>query len=55
MMIPSPLFSLDNLYRAYRQCRRRKRSTHNAMDFESDPRGNLVRTLILGFVLRERL
>ena len=24
-----PLFSLENLYRAYRRCRRGKRRTHN--------------------------
>ena len=29
-----PLFSIDTLHRAYRQCRRRKRGTHNALVFE---------------------
>ena len=42
MVNPSSLFSLENLYLAYRQCRRRKRSTHNAMAFESDLEGNLI-------------
>jgi len=37
-----PLFSLDNLYRAYRQCRRRKRSTLNALAFEQDLEANLL-------------
>lgn len=42
MVIPSSLFSLENLYRAYCQCRRRKRSTHNALAFETDLEGNLL-------------
>ena len=29
-----PLFSLENILRAYRNCRTRKRRTHNAMAFE---------------------
>jgi len=37
-----PLFSLENLYRAYRQCRRRKRNTHNALAFEQHLEANLV-------------
>ena len=37
-----PLFSLENLYRAYRQCRRRKRNTVNAMRFEQNLEENLV-------------
>ena len=37
-----PLFSLDNLYRAYRQCRRRKRGTLNALAFEQDLEANLL-------------
>jgi hypothetical protein len=37
-----PLFSLDNLYRAYRQCRRRKRRTHNALLFERHLEANLL-------------
>ena len=31
-----PLFSLENLYRAWRRCRRGKRRTHNALAFEAD-------------------
>lgn len=37
-----PLFGLENLYRAYRQCRRRKRNTHNALVFERALEENLV-------------
>jgi hypothetical protein len=37
-----PLFRLENLYRAYRQCRRRKRNTHNALVFERALEDNLV-------------
>ncbi len=37
-----PLFGLENLYRAYRQCRRRKRNTHNALVFERRLEENLV-------------
>ena len=37
-----PLFGLENLYRAYRQCRRRKRNTHNALVFERALEDNLV-------------
>ncbi len=36
------LFSLENLYRAYRRCRRRKRNTLNALRFEQDLEENLV-------------
>lgn len=42
MMLPHPLFSLENIYRAYRQCRRRKRTTHNALDFETNLEENLL-------------
>jgi len=37
-----PLFSLENIYRAYRQCRRHKRGTVNAMQFEQNLEENLV-------------
>jgi RNA-directed DNA polymerase len=37
-----PLFSLENVYRAYRQCRRRKRNTHNALVFERRLEDNLL-------------
>jgi RNA-directed DNA polymerase len=37
-----PLFSLDNLYRAYRQCRRRKRRTYNALRFEQHLEARLL-------------
>ena len=37
-----PLFGLENLYRAYRKCRRRKRGTHNALRFERRLEDNLV-------------
>jgi len=37
-----PLFSMENVYRAYRQCRRGKRRTVNAMRFERNLEENLV-------------
>lgn len=37
-----PLFSLDNLYRAWRRCRRGKRRTHNALAFEADLEAQLL-------------
>lgn len=37
-----PLFSLENLHRAYRACRRRKRGTANALTFEADLEANLL-------------
>lgn len=37
-----PLFSLENVYRAYRRCRRRKRGTLNALRFEANLEANLV-------------
>ncbi|MBF8278161.1 MAG: hypothetical protein HW390_3234 [Candidatus Brocadiaceae bacterium] len=37
-----PLFSLENLYQAYRKCRRHKWNTHNAMLFEQNLEENLV-------------
>jgi len=37
-----PLFSLENICRAYRQCRRRKRNTYNAMIFEQNLEENLL-------------
>ncbi|MBM4467365.1 MAG: reverse transcriptase [Chloroflexi bacterium] len=37
-----PLFTLENIYRAYRQCRRHKRGTVNAMKFEQNLEENLV-------------
>lgn len=36
------LFSLENLYRAYRRCRRHKRNTVNALRFEQHLEENLV-------------
>jgi RNA-directed DNA polymerase len=36
-----PLFRLENLYQAYRQCRRRKRNTCNALAFEINLEANL--------------
>lgn len=36
-----PLFSVENLYEAYKQCRRRKRATNNAMLFEQHLEDNL--------------
>jgi RNA-directed DNA polymerase len=41
-MTNHPLFSLENIYHAYRQCRRRKRNTHNALIFEQDLEKNLL-------------
>ena len=43
-----PLFSVENLYTAYKQCRRRKRGTYNALIFESNLEENL-------FALHEEL
>jgi len=37
-----PLFNLENIHRAYRKCRRRKRRTTNAMKFEMDLEENMV-------------
>ncbi len=37
-----PLFTLENIYKAYRRCRRRKRNTFNAMTFEQNMEENLV-------------
>jgi len=37
-----PLFSMENIYRAYRACRRRKRNTHNALAFEYNLEENLL-------------
>ena len=37
-----PLFSMENAYRAYRQCRRHKRGTMNAMRFERNLEENIV-------------
>jgi hypothetical protein len=37
-----PLFSMENLYRAYRRCRRHKRGTINALRFEQNLEENLV-------------
>ncbi len=37
-----PLFSMENLYCAYRQCRRRKRGTTNALIFEQNLEANLL-------------
>ncbi|MCP5010474.1 MAG: hypothetical protein GY942_10880 [Aestuariibacter sp.] len=37
-----PLFSLENIYQAYRQCRKRKRNTVNAMKFEQNLEENLI-------------
>ncbi len=37
-----PLFTLENIYRAYRQCRKHKRGTVNAMKFEQNLEENLV-------------
>jgi len=36
------LFSLENIYRAYRKCRRRKRTTCNALSFEQNLEENLL-------------
>ncbi|MFK5894289.1 MAG: reverse transcriptase/maturase family protein [Pseudomonadota bacterium] len=35
------LFSIENIYKAYRSCRKGKRSTHNAMVFEQNLEENL--------------
>lgn len=43
-----PLFSMENIYRAYMACRRRKRGTHNAMRFEAGLEENV-------FSLRQEL
>lgn len=37
-----PLFRLENLYRAYWACRKRKRGTANALRFEADLEANLL-------------
>ena len=37
-----PLFTLENIYRAYCQCRKHKRGTVNAMKFEQNLEENLV-------------
>jgi len=37
-----PLFSMENIYRAYRRCRKHKRRTVNAMQFEQNLEENLV-------------
>ncbi len=37
-----PLFSLENIYHAYRQCRRRKRNIYNALIFEQNLEENLL-------------
>ena len=37
-----PLFSMENVYRAYRRCRRHKRGTINALRFERNLEENLV-------------
>jgi hypothetical protein len=37
-----PLFSLENIYRAYRHCRKHKRGTINALIFEQNLEENLV-------------
>ena len=36
-----PLFSMENIYAAYKQCRRRKRGTYNALLYESKLEENL--------------
>jgi len=41
-MTNHPLFNLENIYRAYKQCRRRKRNTYNAMIFEQNLEENLL-------------
>lgn len=41
-ILAQDLFSLENLYRAYRRCRRRKRNTLNALRFEQNLEENLV-------------
>lgn len=37
-----PMFSMENVYRAYRRCRRHKRGTVNALRFEANLEENLV-------------
>ncbi len=37
-----PLFTMENIYNAYRRCRRHKRNTFNAMTFEQNMEENLV-------------
>lgn len=37
-----PLFTMENIYRAYRRCRKHKRNTVNAMRFEQNLEENLV-------------
>lgn len=37
-----PLYSMENIYRAYRRCRRHKRGTLNALRFEENLEENLV-------------
>ena len=41
-MTNHPLFSLENIYRAYKQCSHRKRNTHNALIFEQNLEENLL-------------
>lgn len=42
VMKAHPLFNLENIYHAYRQCRRRKRNTYNALLFEQNLEENLL-------------
>lgn len=42
MMALSPLFTMENIYKAYLRCRKNKRRTINAMRFEQDSEENLV-------------
>lgn len=42
MFADHPLFTLENIYRAYRQCRKHKRGTVNALRFEQNLEENLV-------------
>jgi RNA-directed DNA polymerase len=37
-----PLFTLENIFSAYRRCRKHKRNTVNAMKFEQNLEENLV-------------
>jgi len=37
-----PLFTPENIYKAYRRCRRRKRGTINALIFEQNMEENLL-------------
>lgn len=41
-MVSHPLFTMENIYRAYVQCRKRKRRTINALIFEENLEENLV-------------